>query len=99
MIILFDEICKLIPNKCCRKYRVNGEFVIVTNCENNMLFLNSTASDVYLLCNGQSSIYEIYTSLASEYDVDPDHLKADLIKIIRDFQWNKIIELSRKKRF
>ena len=68
------------------------------NYLNKMVYLNATASDVFLLCNGRNSIEEICKKMLCDYDVSYDIIKNDIVKIIRDLQWNNIIRLSRTKK-
>lgn len=92
---LYSKFDTLFPNKCCQKYRVDSEFTIVTNFSNKMVYLNETAGYVFCMCNGKLSIQDIFDRIISEYDVSPDVLQSDLLTIIRDLQWNKIIKLSK----
>ena len=95
MDIIFNEMQSLIPRRSCQKFRVDSDFVIVTNYTNKMIYLNGTASEIFLLCDGKRSINDICNKMLSEYDVEPKTMRHDLIKIIRDFQWTRIIKLLR----
>ena len=94
---MYQYFSKLIPVRFCQKYRRDSEFIIVTNMANKFLYLNNTAADFFELCDGQNTINDIVHILLSEYDVEIDVLQRDIISIIRDFQWGKIIKLSKKK--
>ena len=96
--MIYDMIKSLIPYKSCQKYRCDSEFTLVNNYLNKMVYLNATASDVFLLCNGRNSIEEICKKMLCDYDVSYDIIKNDIVKIIRDLQWNNIIRLSRTKK-
>lgn len=91
---LYSKFEHMFPYRCCQKYRIDSEFTIVTNYSNKMLYLNETAGNIFLLCNGKRTVQEICSQLMSEYEISQDVIQDDLIKIIRDLQWNKIIKLS-----
>lgn len=67
--MIYDMIKSLIPYKSCQKYRCDSEFTLVDNYLNKMVYLNATASDVFLLCNGRNSIEEICKKMLCDYDV------------------------------
>lgn len=94
MFSAFDELGFLIPERCCQKFRIETEFVIATNLSNQILYLNNTAGSILLLCNGINTIKDIYSKILLEYNVDSVILKNDIVRIIRDFQWNDLIELK-----
>ena len=91
---LYSKFEYLFPYRCCQKYRIDSEFTIVTNYSNKMLYLNETAGNIFLLCNGKRTVQEICSQLMSEYEISQDVIQDDLIKIIRDLQLNKVIKLS-----
>lgn len=93
--MMFEKMKSLIPHKYCQKYRCDSEFTIVNNFSNKIVYLNSTASDIFMLCDGKKSIDDICNQILSEYDVSREILQRDIVKIIRDLQWNKVIKLSR----
>lgn len=94
--MMFDKIKSLIPRKSCQKFRCDSVFTIVSNNSNKTVYLNSTASDIFLLCDGKKSIEDICNQMLSEYDVDTETLQKDIVKIVRDLQWNRLIKLSVK---
>lgn len=91
--MIYEKMKSLIPCKSCQKYRCDNEFTIVNNFQNKMVYLNSTASTIFLLCNGKNSIDDICRYMLSEYDVSSDVIQKDIVKIIRDLQWDRIIKL------
>ncbi len=98
MVILFDKMADWIPEKVCQKYRDDGEFVIVTNFSNKIIYLNSTAGDVFLMCDGKKTVEEICQSITCEYNVTMEILQNDIVKLIRDLQWNRLIKLRRNSK-
>ncbi|GHV54821.1 hypothetical protein FACS1894216_15620 [Synergistales bacterium] len=77
------------------KQREEGDFLIVMSKDLKISYLNSMAKDVYSRLNETNTIADIYDELLNEYDVAEDVLKADLISLIRDLQWQSLIRLKR----
>lgn len=94
--MMWNYFSELVPIKKCQKFRRDSEFTIVTNMSNKFLYLNNTAADFFELCNGKNTVDDILCYLLKKYDVDSTILKNDIITIIRDFQWNHILGLSKR---
>ena len=94
--MVFEKMKTLIPHKSCQKFRCDSEFTIVKNFANKTVYLNSTASDIFMLCDGKKSIDDICNQMLSEYDITREIIQRDIVKVIRDLQWNRVIKLSRK---
>ena len=95
---MFDKMNQLIPIKTCLKFRENGDFLIVMNAESKIYYLNDTARFVYENIDGNTSIENIFNMIKKEFEVTSDmeeEVKNDVVSIIRDFQWQKIIELKK----
>ena len=61
-------------------------------------YLNNTACFIYEKCNNSNTIENILKLLKEEFEITVDmeeDIKLDIINIIRDFQWQKIIELRK----
>ena len=91
MFEIFDIIKDDIPLKNNLKERNNQEFVIISNEDLDVFYLNETAKFIWENCDGDSSIEEIYLRIMKEYDVESAVLKNDIIEVIRDLQWKKLI--------
>lgn len=50
-----------------------------------VLVLNRTASDIWLLCDGDLTSDEITQRLASAYQTTPDQIRSDVDKTLREF--------------
>ena len=93
---LYGKFRDLVPKSVCLKSRDNGEFLAVKNLDQELFYLNETARFIYELCDGHRSVDEIYKAMSAEYAFDEseeDVVKADLLHTLRDFQWQKIMEL------
>lgn len=97
MTNIFDTIENYIPIKNCVKEKDNGSLLIVSNDENEIIYLNETSKEIYRLCEGNNTIADIAKSILSEYDVSEEEFKQDLVDIIRDLQWKKILLLKKEQ--
>ena len=96
MFDIFQEVGQLIPFHSCQKYRNDNEFLIVTNIVNEISYLNNAARDIFLLCDNNNTVEDIFKIIKSEYKVDEDVLKHDIVNFIRDLQWHKVIKMRTK---
>lgn len=93
----FNKMKNLIPFKKNLKTRANGDFLIVMNAQNSLFYLNATAWFVYENCQSNNTVEDIFKLLIKEFDIPVDmeeEVKSDIINIIRDFQWQKIIGIK-----
>ena len=96
MFDVFKAMEFFVQKAYCKKYRRDGEFIIVCSHRYRFHYLNTTAGEIYLLCNGNNTVSDILYKMMEEYDVPKDVLQEDLIKVIRDFQQKDIITISAK---
>ena len=59
-----------------------------------VFYLNDTAKDFILLCDGKRTVEDILVKMAEIYAVDEKILQIDIIDLIRDLQWKKILILE-----
>lgn len=95
MPIIYDDLKKLYPYPVYRKKRKEQALDVVMNDKLEISYLNDTSVRFLDLCSGKKTISEIYGLMLEEYDVDPETLRNDIINLLRDLQWKKIIRLSR----
>ena len=57
-------------------------------------YLNSTAALFVELADGKTTVESIKNKFLEKYDVEEDELERDLIEVIRDLQWKKILTLE-----
>ena len=91
----YEFINKYIPIKHALKARENGSFLILSNKESNVYYLNGTAREIWENIDGNKNINEICGYLSGEYDVSREVLERDLIDFIRDMQWKKLLRLKK----
>lgn len=82
-----------IPKKICLKSRREIGVTIVMSSEGDLEFINSSGSAFFDLIDGARTIDDICSEMISIYDVRQEVLQDDLICLIRDLQWRRIIEL------
>lgn len=95
MNIIFEKMCELIPLKTCIKERENEEFLIVSNSKLDIVYLNETSKDFYDFCDGVNNISQIRDKMLALYDISSDILEDDMIALVRDMQWNGLINLKK----
>lgn len=64
---------------------VDGEISLYDPATENVTILNGTASDVWLLCDGQHTATEIVDLLASAYGVEVDQIRDEVTRTIEAF--------------
>lgn len=90
----YELIRHYIPIQTARKTKENGEFLIVSNSFGTIYYLNNVAHDIWDYINGENSIEDIFVKVISIYDISEDYLKYDIMELIRNLQWNKLIKLK-----
>lgn len=92
----YDLLKNYIPIHSYKKCRDNEDFLIVMNFEGDIYYLNETAKYIFLNFDGKKTIKDIFENMKNKYDANNEDeliLKKDLTEIIRDFQWQNIINL------
>ena len=59
-----------------------------------LLQLNDTAHAVLSRCDGKATIEDIIASLAGEYEVDADTLRADVLECLADFHGRQFVTFA-----
>ena len=92
----YSHLSALVPLRKDLKLRLDGKFGIVSNPNDHSIeYLNETALSIFQLCDGKNNIADIAKVVSKEYEVDSAVLERDLVEIIRDLQWKKLIVLKR----
>ena len=68
---------------------VSGEPVLLY--PEGLLQLNETAHAVLSRCDGKATVEEIVGSLASEYEVDVETLRADVVECLAQFRERQFV--------
>ena len=94
-MIVFSYLANYVPVRKELKLRVEGKVGIVSNCQNYRVdFLNETALIIFQLIDGKRSVENILQCFLEKVEVERDILEHDLIEILRNFLWQKLIVLK-----
>ncbi len=63
---------------------VKGDISLFDAETNNVIVLNSTASDVWRLCDGEQTLEEIISLLAQAYQCPADRIRSDVTETIEE---------------
>jgi len=76
-----------------QKDAVSGEPVLLF--PEGVLFLNATAREIVVRCNGQFTVEAIVSGLAAEYDVAGETLRGDVLECLTQLHERKLIAFPR----
>lgn len=65
---------------------VDGEISLYNPANESVTILNGTASDVWVLCDGEHTLEEIKRLLAASYGTTPEAVSDDVDRTIEDFR-------------
>jgi pyrroloquinoline quinone biosynthesis protein D len=82
----------LAPGARLQLDKVTGELVLLY--PEGVLELNGTAHAILNLCNGATTVNEIVTALATEYEVEEAVLRADALDCLSDLLSRHLIVLT-----
>ena len=90
----YNFIRNYVPLRNSVKTREDGEFLIASNKDNEIYYLNGTARDMWESINGFTTVEELCGKILGEYEIDRNTLESDIVNFIRDLQWKKLIRLK-----
>lgn len=76
------------------KKRREGNILIIYGETLEISYLNKIAAQVMELSNGSNTMSDIVDVLLKKYDVEENELKIDIITLVRELQWKRIIKLE-----
>lgn len=94
--MVYSKLKELVPVNISVKQRRDGDFIIAMNSKNELQYLNDTAAFIFEQIDGKRKIGQIFDNLIAEYNIhlsQKQEVENDLLSIIRDFQWQKLIKL------
>ena len=94
MNIAYEKLKNYVPIHNAVKTRADGDFLIASNQDTHIYYLNGTARDMWELADGKISIDDLRRKFCGLYDVEADLLMSDLVDFIRDLQWKRLIKLK-----
>lgn len=63
------------PSRHVIETTVDGDISLFNSSNESVTILNGTASDIWMLCDGDHSLDEIVDLLARSYEVDPAEIR------------------------
>lgn len=93
MIMIYNWMKRKKIEFTAIKTKANGEMLIVCNNDLEIYFLNSVARFIIEHIKDNSTVEDIKSELLHVYDVTEEEVEKDLVEIIRDLQWKKLIVL------
>lgn len=87
----------MYPCRSWRKARKEGDVLLVINDNLELYYLNDTADFFLSYCDGSRTLNSIIEQMANEYDIEMNVLVRDICLLIRDLQWNRLIEFHKNK--
>ena len=72
--------------------KVGEESILLSLTSGAHYTLNDTGTMFWELVDGQRSIADCAAEIASEYDVEPDVVEADLLELAVEFKSEKLID-------
>ena len=92
--VVWDKMKDLTPIRNARKYREDGDFLIVMSYSHEIKYFNDVAKSFYVLADGSRRLCEIINEMLEEYEVDESTLILDCIELVRNLQWEDMILLK-----
>jgi coenzyme PQQ biosynthesis protein PqqD len=96
-ILINEQACPVLARGVrLQKDSKTGEPVLLF--PEGVLYLSATAHEIVKHCDGQTTAAAIISSLANEYDVDEETLRADVLECLADLIQRKVIVLGSRER-
>jgi hypothetical protein len=93
----FSYLASHVPVRKELKFRLEGNIGIVCNAQDFRInYLNETALAIFQSIDGKKTLSEIADYFLRNVDVEREIFEKDLIEIIRNFQWQKLITIKQK---
>jgi pyrroloquinoline quinone biosynthesis protein D len=71
---------------------IDGEPVLLY--PEGFLKLDDSAHDILTRCNGQSTVANIITELASEYEASPEELRSDVVEYLTQLRQEMLVIIA-----
>lgn len=89
----YEMLKSYIPVKSALKTRYDNDILIAANKNSEIYYLNSMAGEIWAMIDGKLSIEDLCSEILSEYDAESEQVNSDMVNLIRDLQWKKLIRL------
>lgn len=92
--MIYEWMKQKVLKKHFLKSRINGDMLIIVNDELEIYYLNQTARHLFETIDNKKTLNDIEKEMLNIYDVSVNDLRNDLVDIIRDLQWKKLLTLE-----
>ena len=90
----YEMLKDYVPVKTALKTRKEGDMLIASNESGQIYYLNETAAYIWCIIDETSSIEDLQQKISEEYKADPERIRNDIVNVIRDMQWKKLLRLK-----
>lgn len=94
MNLVWDWVKNKRPVDISLKKRMEGDVAVIYGKTLEICYLNKVASQILQYSDGKKTLSEMADQLLRIYDVDEDILQNDIVELIRDMQWKRLVKLE-----
>ena len=94
MNLIWDWIKDKRPVDISLKKRMEGDVAVIYGKSLEICYLNKVGSQIVQYSDGKKTLSEISVKLLDIYEVDEKILQNDIVELIRDMQWKRLIKLE-----
>ena len=76
------------------KQRMEGNVAVVCSRILEICYLNKIGGQILEFSNGVNTLDDIRNRLRKIYEVDEQELRSDIVDLIRELQWKRLIKLE-----
>lgn len=76
------------------KKRWEKDIMVLYGKELDICYLNKIGGEIISLSNCKNTVSDIADMLLQTYDVDENELREDIIWLIRELQWKRLVRLE-----
>lgn len=79
------------------RYREEENGILLFNqVDRNVYWLNKTAGEIFLLCDGHRATQDIINEVTEKYEGDPQHMKDAVINVLEDLIQRGMVQIVDK---
>jgi len=90
---VWDWIKNKKPVDISLKKRMEDQVLVIYGSTLEICYMNEIAEIVVEMSNGKYSIQDIVEKILLVYDIDEEELKNDILDLVRELQWKRLIRL------
>ena len=94
MNLIWDWVKNKRPVDISLKKRIEGDVVVIYGKTLEICYLNKVGSQILQYSDGEKTLSEIADRFLNIYDVDENILQNDIVELIRDMQWKRLVKLE-----